>query len=89
VTPEVPVRLNGKEEVIPVSFTIGDVLRDRQVVRQSQAAPPLELSRQYRGRLARVEFLTPQPLLNLPLRSGDRLSWSAAPGSVGRPEPNR
>jgi hypothetical protein len=80
VTAEVPVRLNGKRTVIPVSFTIGDVLRDRQALRPGKPVPKLELRRQYRGRLARVEFLTPEPVLGLPLRSGDRLDWDAAAG---------
>ena len=75
VTAQVPVRLNGKREVIPVSFTIGDVLRDHQAMRPGKPAPTFELQREYRGRLARVEFLTRQPVLNVPIRSGDRLKW--------------
>ncbi len=75
VTAEMPVRLNGKQDVIPVSFTIGDVLRDRQAMRPGKPAPPFELRREYRGRLARVEFLTREPVLSLPIRSGDRLEW--------------
>lgn len=84
VTPEVPVRLNGKEAIIPVSYNISDVFVDRRVVHYGQAPPPFELRRAYRGRMARVEFLTTDPVLNLPLRSGDSLAWRAGTGAAKR-----
>jgi hypothetical protein len=83
VTPEVPVRINGKRALVSVNFTLLDVVRDHARWFGKGPFPAIEMRKTFRGRPAKVEFLSRETAAyGVPVSAGDRIEWKPAPAGT-------